>query len=305
MISALRSDLLPIAFIHQSSLINQQIMPNIHPTAIVDPGAQIADDATVGPFCIIGPKVVIGSGTVLMSHVHVCGRTTLGEHNTVWPQAVLGGDPQDLKFGGEDSELIIGDHNEIREAVTMHKGTANDNHLTRVGDHNLIMAYCHVAHDCDVGHHIIIANAVQLAGHVKIEDHVIIGGCVAIHHMVTIGAHAFVGGMTRVATDVPPFMIVEGNPAKVRAVNAIGLARRGFTEDAIDHLKDAYKRLFAPRLRGGVVNTVQATRALEDAYPHDQHVDQLLSALRNTATGLHGRFRENARRDDRWQNPTK
>lgn len=280
-------------------------MPTVHPTSIVDPAAKLADDVTVGPFCVVGPKVTLGSGTTLMSHIHICGRTTLGEHNTVWPQVVLGGDPQDLKFTGEDSQLIIGDHNEIREGVTMHKGTANDNALTRVGDHNLIMAYCHVAHDCDLGSHIVIANAVQLAGHVKIEDHVIIGGSVAIHHMVTIGAHAFIGGMTRIATDAPPFMIIEGNPARVRAVNAIGLSRRGFTDDAIDHLKDAFKRLYAPRLRGGIVNSAQATQALEDAYPHDPHITTLLDSLRNTANGLHGRFRETARKDDRWQNPTK
>ncbi|MEM8494299.1 MAG: acyl-ACP--UDP-N-acetylglucosamine O-acyltransferase [Planctomycetota bacterium] len=280
-------------------------MPSIHPTAIVDPDAQLADDAQIGPFCIIGPKVKIGEGTKLMANVQVMGNTTLGQRNTVWPGSILGGDPQDLKFGGEDSELLIGDDNEIREMVTMHKGTANDLNLTRVGSHNLIMAYAHVAHDCVLGDRLVIANGVQLAGHVCLKDHVVIGGVTAIHHMVTIGAHAFIGGMTRVSKDVPPFMVVEGNPGRIRNVNAIGLKRRGFSQESVDRLKDAFRRLYVPSLRGRIVDTAAVCADLDDAYPHDPHVASLVQSLRDTASGLHGRHREVARKDNRWNNPSK
>ncbi|MEM1444873.1 MAG: acyl-ACP--UDP-N-acetylglucosamine O-acyltransferase [Planctomycetota bacterium] len=280
-------------------------MPQVHPTAIVDPAAQLADDVQVGPFCIVGPKVTIGEGTKLMANVQVMGNTTLGQRNTIWPGSILGGDPQDLKFGGEDSELILGDDNEIREMVTMHKGTANDLNLTRVGSHNLIMAYAHVAHDCILGDRLVIANGVQLAGHVCLKDHVVIGGVTAIHHMVTIGAHAFIGGMTRVSKDVPPFMVVEGNPGRIRNVNAIGLKRRGFTDQSIANLKDAFRRLYVPSLRGRVVDTAAVCADLDDAYPHDPHVMSLVQSLRDTAAGLHGRHREVARKDNRWNNPSK
>ncbi len=280
-------------------------MPTVHPTALVDPAASLADDVYVGPFCIVGPKVRIGTGTKLMSHVHVMGRTTLGEHNTLWPQCVLGGDPQDLKFQGEDTELVVGDHNELRECVTLHKGTANDLGLTRVGSYNLIMAYAHVAHDCILGDRLVIANGVQLAGHVCLKDHAVIGGVTAIHHMVTIGAHAFVGGMTRVSKDVPPFMVVEGNPGRIRNINAIGLKRRGFSADSIANLKDAFRRLYGPGLRSKVVDTATVCTDLLDAYPHDPHIHSLVQSLRDTASGLHGRYREVARKDNRWNNPSK
>jgi UDP-N-acetylglucosamine acyltransferase len=280
-------------------------MSQVHPTALVDPAASLADDVAVGPFCIVGPRVTLGPGTQLMSHVHVMGRTTLGQHNIVWPHCVLGGDPQDLKFAGEDTELLVGDHNEIRESVTMHKGTANDLGVTRVGSHNLIMAYAHVAHDCILGDRLVIANGVQLAGHVCLKDHAVIGGVTAIHHMVTIGAHAFVGGMTRVSKDVPPFMVVEGNPGKVRNVNAIGLKRRGFTDQSVANLKDAFRRLYGKSLRGKVIDTASVCDDLTDAYPYDPHVMALVQSLRDTASGMHGRHRETARKDNRWNNPSK
>ncbi|MEM8782008.1 MAG: acyl-ACP--UDP-N-acetylglucosamine O-acyltransferase [Planctomycetota bacterium] len=280
-------------------------MPTIHPTAIVDPAASLADDVQVGPFCIVGPKVTLGAGCRLMSHIHIMGRTTAGEHNTFWPQCVIGAQPQDLKYQGEDTELLIGDHNDIRESVTMHPGTANDLGVTRVGSHNLIMAYAHVAHDCVLGDRIVIANGVQLAGHVCVKNHAVIGGVTAIHHMVTIGQHAFVGGMVRVSKDVPPFMVVEGNPARVRNLNTIGLKRRGFTDESIAHLRDAYRRLYGPMMRNKVVDTEAVCADLTDAYPHDPHVATLVQALRDTAAGLHGRSRENTRKDNRWSNPSK
>ena len=280
-------------------------MPDIHPLAYVDPKAILAEDVRVGPFCNVGPKAVLGPGTRLVSHVTIVGRTTLGENNTVWPQAVLGGDPQDLKFDGEDSQLIIGSHNEIRESVTIHKGTANDHGVTTVGDHNLIMAYAHLGHDCILGDHCVIANAVQFAGHVKVEDHVIIGGASAVHHFATLGQHAYIGGMTRCIHDMPPFMIAEGNPAVVRSVNSVGLTRRGFPPDTIAALKDAWKRLYRARNAGGAGQTAAALEALEDAYPHDACVLALVAQLRRTATGTHGRYREAQRKDRVWADRTR
>lgn len=280
-------------------------MPEIHPLAVVDPNAQLADDVRVGPFCHIGPKVTIGTGCRLISHVTVIGRTTIGEHNTIWPNAVLGGDPQDLKFQGEDSQLIVGSYNEIREAVTMHKGTANDHGLTKVGDHNLIMAYAHLGHDSIMGNHCVIANTVQFAGHVLIEDHAVIGGGSAVHHFATIGQHAFIGGFTRVLQDAPPFLITEGSPSSVRGVNSTGLTRRGFNSETIGHLKDAWKRLYRKRSHGTPTTIASALEDLEDAYPHDPNINALVASVRRSITGTHGRYRETLRADNPRTNPAK
>lgn len=280
-------------------------MAHIHPSSFIEPGARIADDAVIGPFCHIGAKVTIGSGTRLVGSVTVLGRTTLGRDNTVWPYVVLGGDPQDLKYRGEDSELVIGSHNEIRESVTIHKGTANDRGLTRVGDHNLIMAYTHVGHDCLVGSHTVIANAVQLAGHVLVEDHAAVGGAAAVHHFVTIGQYAYVGGMTRVVADVPPFMVVEGNPARVRKVNTILLQRHQFEEKRIDRLKDAFRRLFRFADDASIGNTAEAIESLEADFGDDEAVKALVEAVRRSMSGVYGRYRESHRHDDRYRNPTK
>ncbi|MEO1236425.1 MAG: acyl-ACP--UDP-N-acetylglucosamine O-acyltransferase [Planctomycetota bacterium] len=280
-------------------------MPDLHPSAVVDPRAQLADDVRVGPFCVVGPKARLGAGTRLVSHVSIVGRTTLGENNTVWPHAVLGGDPQDLKFDGEDSQLVIGSHNEIRESVTIHKGTANDHGVTRVGDHNLVMAYAHLGHDGTVGNHCVIANAVQFAGHVVVEDHAVVGGATAVHHFVTLGQHCFLGGMTRVVADVPPFMVAEGNPAAIRRVNSTGLARRGFDADTVRHLKDAWKRLYGRRAQGHAGQTASALEDLEDAYPHDACVLALVAHVRRSARGTFGRYRESLRGDDPQTNRAK
>jgi len=281
-------------------------MPKIHPTAVVEPGAELAEDAEVGPFCYVSPKATLGTGTRLVSHVAIHGRTTLGVHNTVWSHASLGGQPQDLKYRGEDSELVIGDHNDIRENVTIHRGTANDQGVTRLGDHNLIMVGVHIGHDCVLGSHIVIANAVQLAGHVLVEDHANLGGATAAHHFVTIGQFSYVGGMTRLVHDVPPFMLVEGNPARVRKVNTVLLARHHFPEAQVEHLKDAYRRLF----RGGrrtedlpPPTVAAALDALEARYPDDPSIATLVASLRRSSAGVYGRFRESQRRDNRYKNP--
>lgn len=274
-------------------------MPKIHPTSVVDPKASIADDVEIGPLCHVGAKVTLGEGTRLVSHVVIIGRTTLGKNNTVWPQAVLGADPQDLKFKGEDSQLVIGDSNQIREAVTMQLGTENGGWYTRVGSHNLIMVGCHVAHDCEVGDHVVMANAVGLAGHVIVEDHASIGGAVGVHHFVTFGAHCFVGGMSRIVHDVPPFMIAEGDPAAVRAVNTIGLSRRGFSPQQLETLKSAHRRLF--RAAGGPADQSMQQRLadLEALHPDDKNIRQLVTSIRHSINGHNGRYRESLRKDPR------
>ncbi len=280
-------------------------MPTIHTSSVVEAGATIADDVVVGPFCRVGPRATLGSGTRLVSHVCVLGRTTLGAGNTVWPFATLGADPQDLKFKGEDSELVIGDHNDIRENVTIHKGTLNDRGATIVGDHNLIMAYSHLGHDCVVGNHTVICNGVQFAGHVHINDHATVGGATACHHFVTIGQYAYVGGMTRVVTDVPPFMIAEGNPSRIRGINAIGLKRHGFSPDSEKRLKHAWKLLFkrASEDEGGSSNA--ALDELETLYNGDWMVKALIDAVRASTDGSHGRYREGQRTDNRFTNPVR
>ena len=281
-------------------------MPDIHPASVVEPGSELADSVTVGPFCHLGPQVRIGPGTRLISHVTILGRTTLGAENTVWPYAALGGDPQDLKFEGEDSELVIGDHNDIREYVTIHKGTANDAGITRVGDHNLLMAHVHVGHDSVLCDHIVIANAVQLAGHVLVEDYASVGGASAIHHFVTIGSHAYIAGMTRVVQDVPPFMLVEGVPARIRGVNLVGLKRRGFDEQAENRCKDAWRRLFRnAHQNNGVGATAEALARLEADYPNDPCILALIVSLRHSAAGIYGRYREANRHDNRYANPVR
>ncbi len=279
-------------------------MTQIHPTAIIEPGAQIADDAIIGPFCHVGPQVVIGPGNRLVGHVTILGRTTLGANNTIWPQAVLGADPQDLKFQGEQSQLEIGDHNVIREMVTIHLGTQNGGGTTKIGNDNLIMVGSHVAHDCVIGNHVILANAVHLAGHICIEDHVVVSGATGIHHYVTLGRYSFIGGMTRIVHDVPPFMIVEGNPSTVRGVNSIGLNRHQFPDDTIDRLKDAYRKLFRKIPdEGKPTNTADTLDQLESQYPDDECIGLLIRFIRNSSIGLFGRYREARRTDNRHKNP--
>ncbi|MEM6460148.1 MAG: acyl-[acyl-carrier-protein]--UDP-N-acetylglucosamine O-acyltransferase, partial [Planctomycetota bacterium] len=176
---------------------------------------------------------------------------------------------------------------------------------TTVGSHNLIMAYAHLGHDCILGDHIVIANAVQFAGHVCVEDHVVVGGATAVHHYSTLGQHAFVGGMTRCINDVPPFMIAEGNPASVRGVNSVGLTRRGFSDDTVSHLKDAWKRLYRRTATGRAGQTASALEDLEDAYPHDACILALVAHVRRSTRGSYGRYRESLRHDNPRTNPTK
>ncbi len=281
-------------------------MSHIHPTAVIESGAQIADDVSIGPFCYVGPHVTIGPGSRLVGHVTILGHATLGSGNTVWPYATLGADPQDLKFRGENSKLIIGDHNAIRESVTVHLGTENGGGVTKIGDDNLLMVATHVAHDCVIGNHVVLANSVHLAGHITINDHVVVSGSTGVHHYVTLGQYAFIGGMTRIVHDVPPFMIVEGNPSTVRGVNTIGLTRHQFPEETIDRLKDAYRRLFRKGSDDGALATMaENLTKLEADYPGDECLALLVQFLRNTSIGVFGRHRESRRADDRHQSPVR
>lgn len=266
-----------------------------HPTAIVDPSAKIADSVEIGPYCVIGPEVVIGAGTVLHNHVIVQALTTIGEDNEIYPFSVLGADPQDRKFHGERAHCVIGSRNRIREHVTIHRGTANGGYYTRVGSDSLIMVAAHIAHDCQIADHVTIANQVMLAGHVRVEDGANIGGGTGVHHFVTIGTCSFVGAMARISQDVPPFMMVVGNPAEVRAVNSIAMNRLGFQPEDIEAVKDAYRRLF----RDNDTAMAEKLCALREAYPTMGAIKALCDALDATADGVHGRALEVQRADDK------
>lgn len=216
----------------------------VHASAVVMPGAQLGQGVTIGPFCVVGPEVVLGDAVDLRSHVSVTGRTHVGARTRVFPFAALGGEPQDLKFKGEDSRLDIGADCLIREGVTMNSGTAAGGHLTSVGMRSVFLAQSHVAHDCEVGDDVIFSNNVMLAGHCRVGDHAILGGGAAVHQFVRIGAHAFVGGLAGVEHDVIPFGIALGNRAHLAGLNVVGLKRRGFSREQIHDLRRAYKALF-------------------------------------------------------------
>ena len=221
---------------------------SIHPTAVIAPGARLDSTLEVGPYAVIGPRVTIGPGTTVGPHAVIEGRTRIGAGNRIFQFASVGAQPQDLKYAGEDTELQLGDQNLVREFTTLHIGTSGGGGVTRIGNRNLFMAYAHVAHDCQVGSDCVLANAATLGGHVEIGDHVILGGLAAVHQFTRIGQHAFVAGGSMVVMDVSPFCTAQGDRAELVGVNSIGLARRGFTEEQIGRLKDAYRILFRSKL---------------------------------------------------------
>jgi UDP-N-acetylglucosamine acyltransferase len=270
-------------------------MTKTHDTAIVDPTARIGEDVEIGPYCVIGPEVVIGDRTVLHNHVVIESLTTVGVDNEIFPFSVIGADPQDKKFRGERATCHIGDRNKIREHVTIHRGTGNGGGVTSLGDDNLIMVAAHIAHDCIIGNEICIANQVMLAGHVHVEDGANIGGGAGLHHFATVGTCAFIGGLARITKDVPPFMIVEGNPAEVRAINSIAMTRRGYEPRHIEAIKDAFKRLY--RENGAPMS--ETLLQLRRDYPGIPAVQRLCDALDASADGVHGRALEVARHDDK------
>lgn len=272
-------------------------MPDIHPTAVVDRNAELADDVRIGPYSVIGSRVRVGVGTVIGTHCVVTGRTTLGRYNRVTHHACLGGDPQDLKYRGEDTTLEIGDFNVIREHVSMHTGTANGGGRTVVGSHNLFMVNAHVAHDCIVSDHCILDNNVMMAGHVVLQDWAILSGGVAVGHYVTIGRHAFLGGLAGVIHDCPPYMISDGHPAHVRGPNKIGLQRRGFEAETIERIKRAFLMIWGKSR--GEASIGAALERVEAELGEDAHIRELVTFTRNLVSAPAGRHAETMRRDDK------
>ncbi len=221
-------------------------MGTVHATAIVDPQARLGDRVEIGPYCIVGPDVELGDGVILHSHVVVAGRTKIGARTQIFPFASIGHRPQDMKYAGEPSELIVGSDNMLREHVTMNPGTAGGGMITRVGDRGLFMMGAHVAHDCQIGDRVILANNATLGGHVVVEDDAIIGGLSAIHQFVRIGRHAMIGGMSGVEHDVIPYGLASGERARLQGLNVVGMKRHGLARADIQTLSQAYARLFGP-----------------------------------------------------------
>jgi UDP-N-acetylglucosamine acyltransferase len=236
---------------------------SIHPLAVVDPLAEVHPDAIVGPFCFVRGKVRLAAGVELISHVSVYGRTSIGAGTKLFPGSVVGSDPQDLKFTGEDSEVVVGERCRIHECVTVSKGTESGGMITSIGNDVLVMAYAHVAHDCHVGDHVVIANGAQLAGHCSIGRKAIIGGMVGMHHFVTVGELAIVSGMAGVRFDVPPFVMAEGNPAEPRSLNIIGLRRDGWSESDIEEMRAAFRELYHDR---GATPLREAVEEVRDSF---------------------------------------
>lgn len=216
----------------------------IHPTALVDPAARLADDVEIGPFAVVGPDVEIGPGSRIGPHVVIKGPTVLGARTRIFQFASVGEDCQDKKYNGEPTRLVMGDDNVIREGVTLHRGTVQDRGETTIGSRNLFMAYVHVGHDCVIGSDCILANQVTLAGHVKMGDFAIIGGLSAVHQFCHFGTHAMAGGGSIITKDTPAFVMINGNPAQVHGLNLVGLKRRGFSRDALKALGEAYKLVY-------------------------------------------------------------
>ncbi|WP_395377066.1 acyl-ACP--UDP-N-acetylglucosamine O-acyltransferase [Marinicella sp. W31] len=253
----------------------------IHPTAVIDPAAEVATDATIGPYCVIGAGVQIGSGCVLKSHVAVSGKTTIGKDNTIFPFSSIGAEPQDKKYRDEETETIIGDGNTIRENVTINRGTVDDLGATKIGNDNWIMAYVHVAHDCVVGDHTIMANCTTLAGHVHIGDWAILGGFTKVHQFCKIGAHAFTAMNADLQKDVPPFVMAQGSPAIPRAINFEGLKRRGFDKDSLAAIKKAYRLLYKSDL-----SLNDAMIQMQDLAENSSEVGQMVNFIQQSERSI-------------------
>lgn len=253
----------------------------IDPHAIVSPRAELAADVSVGPFSVIGPDVRIGARTLIGPHVVINGPTTIGEDNRVFQFASLGDAPQDKKYHGEPTRLEIGARNVFRENVTVNRGTAHDRGVTRIGDDNLLMAYSHVAHDCIVGSNAVFANCAALGGHVEIGDWVILGGLTAVHQFTKVGSHAFLAGGAIVTRDVPPYIMVAGNPAVPHAVNTEGLRRRGFSAAQIRNVRDAYRIVYRSELR-----LLEALERLEARGPEQPEVQAFATFIRNSGRSI-------------------
>ena len=252
----------------------------IHPTAIIHPESQLGANCEVGPYCAIGEHVTLGEGCKLLSHVVIGGHTRLGKHNEVFPFASIGLRTQDLKWQGGLTRVEIGDDNTFREGVTIHSAT-EEGGVTRIGSHNNLLAYVHIAHDCQLGNHIIMSNFAGLAGHVGVDDHAVLGGYVAVHQFCRVGRLAMVGGCSKLRQDMPPFMLADGSPAEVRTINKIGLERTGVSEEAQTALKLCYKLLFREGL-----TVSNALEKIEQEVPPLPEVQHLLNFVRTSERGI-------------------
>jgi UDP-N-acetylglucosamine acyltransferase len=252
----------------------------IHSSAIFHPQAQIGSDCEIGPYCVIGENVALGDGCKLHSHVVIDGHTKLGRENEIFPFASIGLKTQDLKWKGGVTRTEIGDGNTFREYVTVHSATG-DGEVTRVGSHNTILAYCHIAHNCTLGNRIIMSNVATLAGHVIVEDHAVIGGLAAVHQFCRIGKMSMIGGCSKIVQDVPPFMIVDGNPGETRTINKVGMERHGVSEEAQNALRQAYKILFREGL-----TIPNALVKIEQELPKLPEVLHLLNFVRTSERGI-------------------
>lgn len=257
-------------------------MSQIHPTALISPSAQIDETAIIGPYCIVGDEVMIGAYTTLHRHVVVSRLTRIGSHNQFYQFASIGEDPQDLKYAGERTWLEIGDHNTIREACSLHRGTAQDGGLTKIGSHNLLMVNTHIAHDCLIGDHNVLANNVGIAGHVTIGNHTIIGGNSGIHQFCTVDDYSLIGGASLILKDVAAFTMVSGNPAKAHGLNVEGMRRKDWPKYTIDTLRQAYRMIF----RSGLT-TAQALEVLkQELLPKEPKIQLLIDSLEKSGRGV-------------------
>jgi UDP-N-acetylglucosamine acyltransferase len=255
--------------------------PKIHSTSIVDPKAELDSDVEIGPFCIIRDSVRIRKGTKLLSHVIVEGSTEIGEQCTIHPYSSIGFPPQDMKYKGEHTKLIIGNHNSIREYVSIHRASVGGDGTTVIGHNNFLMAYVHIAHDCKIGSNVVMANAATLAGHVVVEDNAVIGGLVAIHQHSRIGCYAMVGGFSGISQDIPPYMIAAGPRAKLYGPNTIGLKRHGLSDATINAIKKAYKILFREKR-----TMKDAIKKVRDELPGHDEVTHLIEFIEKNKRGI-------------------
>ena len=254
----------------------------IHPSAVVAPGVQVPESCTIGPFCFVGEGVEMGEHCELASHVVLDGPTRMGSHNRIHPFAVVGVGPQDLSYQGEPTRLEIGDHNEIREYVTIHRGTVKGGGLTRVGSYCLLMAYAHIAHDCAIGDHVIMANAATLAGHVTVEEWAVVGALCPVHQFVRVGAHSYIGGGTTITQNVMPFAKTSAvRDVHAYGANSVGLERRGFSKERVRAIKSAFRVLLAAKL-----NTTQALERIEREVEQTEDVKMLVEFIRSSERGI-------------------
>jgi UDP-N-acetylglucosamine acyltransferase len=252
----------------------------IHPTAVVDPGAEIGPGSVIGPYCIVEAGVVLGPESWLQHHVTLCGPTRAGARNKFYAYCSIGQQTQDLKYAGEPTYLEIGDENCFREFVTVNRSTTADG-ATRIGSCGNFLAYSHIGHDCQVGDAVVFSNNGTLAGHVKIGDHAIMGGLTAVHQFCRIGRFAITGGCSKIVQDVPPFMIADGNPAEIRGINLVGLERNGFAPESVKWIKEAFRLMYRSKL-----NTRQAIEAVRKELPPTEEINQILEFIEQTERGI-------------------